>query len=158
MKVTVTRDVWDWLSLWATVIAALLALIAIGIALWAIRRTNKLASDADAALVRERRETFELGVLARLAQALGYYTAGSGNAVRNLLGLIPREELSALRVAVGNAETLPNGDMLSTYHEEYEQAVSRRMHPASLRPSPVHLRMRLAAAFRGFIRGVRTGA
>lgn len=60
----------------AVVGAAALAALAIMVALLAIRCSDKIAQAADAALVRERRETFELDVLARLAQALGYYSAG----------------------------------------------------------------------------------
>jgi hypothetical protein len=46
---------------WSTVIAAILALVAILCAVWAIRHS-------DQALVRERRMVFELGVLAQLGR------------------------------------------------------------------------------------------
>ncbi len=83
-------------------IAAAFALAAIIIALVAIRRSDNLAQAADTALVRERSQSFELQVLTRLAQTLGYYTAGSGNAMRNLLLLLPDNELPGLRAVVGD--------------------------------------------------------
>lgn len=63
LTVTLPRNFWDWLALWSTVAAAVLALFVVGFAAWAIRRGNVLARDTDLALVRERRMTFELSVL-----------------------------------------------------------------------------------------------
>lgn len=121
----ISRDAYDWLALWSTVIAAGLALAALVAALIAIWRGNNIAREADAALARERRITFELDVLARIAQSAGYYQAGSGNVVRALVRLLPEDELTGLRAAV-NSDTLPSADLLASHWSEYERAVDLR--------------------------------
>ena|SRR5215472_9212245 len=82
--VTVARDLGDWLALWATVVAAVLALAALAASALAIHRGNVIATRADQALVRERRSTFELGVLARLVEICGHSLPGSLQVVRGV--------------------------------------------------------------------------
>jgi hypothetical protein len=133
LTVTVTRNVWDWLALWATVIAAVFALVALGVGAWAIHRGNVIASAADKALVRERRSTFELGVLARIVEVCGHSMPGSLQVVRGLLRVLPSEDLPGMRKAVARG-VVPSNDMLDKYLEEYEQAVDRRLQGESIRP------------------------
>lgn len=80
--VIVHRDAWDWAVAWSTVVAAVLALVAILCALWAIRHSDK-------ALIRERRMDCELGVLAQLAQACGNLWNASSSEVLALLDCYP---------------------------------------------------------------------
>lgn len=134
LAVTVTRDFWDWLALWATVIAAVIALAAIGVAAWAIRRGNVIAANTDQALVRERRFTFELGVLARLVEVCGHSFPGSLQVVRGLLQLLPVEDLPGIRDEIAQG-VVPSNTLLDKYLEEYEQAVNRRLHSESIRPA-----------------------
>jgi len=68
LTVTVTRDAWDWLVAVATLIVAPLSLIALVVGFRALYQDNVLASNADDALVRERRSTFELAILARILE------------------------------------------------------------------------------------------
>jgi hypothetical protein len=133
LTVTVTRDFWDWLGLWATVIAMVLALVALGAGALAIHRGNVIASNADEALVRERRSTFELGVLARLVEVSGHSLPGSLQVVRGLLQVLPIEDLPRMREEVARG-VVPSNDLLDKHLEEYKQAVNRRLHGASIRP------------------------
>ena len=71
LPVTTVRDGWDWLIVWCTVGATALAALAIAFAVVSIRRANQIAQDAQEAIVRERRNVFELGVLARLIEICG---------------------------------------------------------------------------------------
>ena len=66
--VTVSRDGWDWAAFWIAAVSGLAAVIAIGIAVVAIRWVARIGQDADSALIRERQLTFELGVLVRVAE------------------------------------------------------------------------------------------
>jgi hypothetical protein len=138
LPVIAQRDAWDWVVVWSTSVAATLALIAVLCALWAIHRGNVIAQNADEALVRERRMTFELGVLAQLAESAGYYRAGSANVLRALLRVLPEEDMPTLRQAVESGDTLPNADVLADYWEEYKQAVDRRRHPPSVTGVRLH--------------------
>lgn len=132
LNVTVTRDFWDWLALWATVVAAVMALAALGVAAWAIHRGNLIAAAADQALVRERRSTFELEVLARIVEECGHSLPGSLQVVRGLLQVLPSEDLPGMRRAISRG-VVPSNDMLDKYLEEYEQAVDRRLYGESIR-------------------------
>jgi hypothetical protein len=60
--VTVVRDTWDWAVVWTAIAGLVVAIFAIGYAALTFRSSSR-------ALVRERRITFELGVLAQLAVA-----------------------------------------------------------------------------------------
>jgi len=134
--VIVHRDVWDWAVAWSTVVAAVLALVAILCAVWAIRHSDR-------ALIRERRMDFELGVLAQLAHASGNLWNASSTEVLALLALLPGE-LEGLRDEVeGRTAAGPayagNEQVLARHWAEYEQAVDRRrqdMRPRRLASAP----------------------
>jgi hypothetical protein len=68
LPVTVVRDGWDWLIVWCTVGATALAALAIWFAVVSIRRADRIAREDREAAVGERRNVFELGVLARLME------------------------------------------------------------------------------------------
>lgn len=131
LAVTVTRDLWDWLALWATVVVALVAL---GLSALAIHRGNVIAARADQALVRERRSTFELGVLARLVEVCGHSLPGSLQVVRGLLQVLPSEDLPRMHEEVARG-VVPSNDLLDKHLDEYKQAVDRRLHVESIRPT-----------------------
>ena len=127
LPVTVVRDGWDWAVAVAAIVGLLVAIIAIGLAVFTFYVSNK-------GLVRERHLTFELGVLAQLAEFAGYYRAGSGNVLRALLRLLPEEDMPRLRRAIESREleTSPPADVLADYWDEYRQAVDRRRGPSSV--------------------------
>ena len=110
---------------WATVIAAIAAIVALGIASYTIRSSSR-------ALIRERQLTFELGVLAQLAHACAHlFTGGEQNEALALTRLLPGE-LEGLRRDI--EERAANGTafsdserLLSDHWGEYEQAVSKRL-------------------------------
>jgi hypothetical protein len=97
LPVTDVRDGWDWLIVWCTVGATALAALAIVFAVVAIRRADQVARDAQEAIVKERRNVFELGVLARLVDICGHNEAGSVEVVAGPLRMLPPEELPGLR-------------------------------------------------------------
>jgi len=131
--VTVTRDLWDWLALWTTVVAAVLALAALAASALAIHRGNVIATKADKALVRERRSAFELGVLARLVEVCGHSLPGSLQVVRGLLQVLPSEDLPRMRDEIARG-VVPSNDLLDKFLDEYKEAVDRRLHVESIRP------------------------
>lgn len=117
------RDALDLTVAWSTVIASILALIALMIALWAIRHSDR-------ALIRERQNTFELGVLAQLAHACGNLFKGSATEVLALIELLPGE-LDGLRLEIERrADNGPgfssNERILANHWAEYKRAVDRR--------------------------------
>jgi hypothetical protein len=110
---------------WAAVIAAIGAVVALGIASYTIWSSNR-------ALIRERQLTFELGVLAQLAHACAHLlTGGEQNEALALTRLLPGE-LEGLRrdieerVAKGPAFSA-NERVLSEHWAEYDKAVSSRL-------------------------------
>jgi hypothetical protein len=116
---------------WATVVAACVAIVALGIASYTIWSSNR-------ALIRERQLTFELGVLAQLAHACAHVlTGGEQNEALALTRLLPGE-LEGLRrhieerAANGSAFSA-NERVLSDHWGEYEQAVGKRLG----RPAPL---------------------
>ena len=119
--------------LWATVTAAVFAWLALGVGAVALYRGNVIASNADEALVRERRSTFELGVLARLVEVSGHGLPGSLQMVCGLLQVLPNEDLPGKREEIARG-VIPSNDLLDMYLEEYKQAVDRRLHGANIRP------------------------
>jgi len=110
---------------WATVIAAVAAIVALGIASYTIWSSSR-------ALIRERQLTFELGVLAQLAHACAHlFTGGEQNEALALTRLLPGE-LEGLRRHIEERATngpafSANERVLSDHWDEYEQAVSRRL-------------------------------
>jgi len=110
---------------WATVIAAVAAIVALGIASYTIWSSSR-------ALIRERQLTFELGVLAQLAHACAHLvTGGEQNEALALTRLLPGE-LEGLRRHI--EERAANGPafsaserLLSDHWDEYQRAVSKRL-------------------------------
>ena len=126
-------------SAWATVIAAIVAVIALGLASYSIWSSSR-------ALIRERRLTFELAVLAQLAHACAHlFTGGEQNEALALTRLLPGE-LGGLRSDIEERAT--NGSAFSAYEpvlsnrwDEYQQAISKRLgqprpEPAETSPHP----------------------
>ena len=134
LTVTLPRDFWDWLALWAIVIAAMLALVALGVSALAIYRGNVIAARAARALARERRSTFELGVLARLVEVCGHSPQGSLQVARGLLQVLPSEDLPRMREEIARG-VVPTNELLDKHLDEYKQAVDRRLHVESIRPA-----------------------
>lgn len=97
LPVTDVRDGWDWLVIWCTVGASILALAAIFFAAYAIRRTNLIAREGQQAIAQERRNVFELGLLARLVDISGHNQPGAVEAVAGLLRMLPSDDLPGLR-------------------------------------------------------------
>jgi hypothetical protein len=107
----------------STLAAAVFAVAAIGFAAWAIKRGNTIARNADAALVRERRITFELGVLERLADACGRYCSSGMYELLALIRLLPDEDLPRLRRKVERQEAAQGENLLDSH---WTGAVTRR--------------------------------
>jgi hypothetical protein len=128
--VIVHRDLWDWVGLWATVGASFLVLIAAVLAWVAIIRGNRNAARADAALLRERRMTFELQVLADLAKAAGYTGsdwAGRESVAKALVKLLPDEDIKGLKKFIESGDGWPAaGPLIDGYWQEYQEAVDGR--------------------------------
>ena len=110
---------------WATVIAAFVAVVALVIASYTIWSSHR-------ALIRERRLTFELGVLAQLAHACAHlFTGGEQNEALALTRLLPGK-LEGLRRHIEEGATNGPGfsageRVLSDHWGEYEQAVGKRL-------------------------------
>ena len=110
---------------WATAIAAFVAVVALVIASYTIWSSHR-------ALIRERRLTFELAVLAQLAHACAHlFTGGEQNEALALTRLLPGE-LEGLRRHIEERAT--NGPpfrdterVLSDHWGEYDQAVGKRL-------------------------------
>jgi hypothetical protein len=110
---------------WATVIAAVGAIVALVIASYTIWSSNR-------ALIRERQLTFELGVLAQLAHACAHlFTGGEQNEALALTRLLPGELEGLRRDIEERAANGPafsaNERLLSEHWAEYEKAVSHRL-------------------------------
>jgi hypothetical protein len=125
IPVTDVRDRWDWLALWCTVGAVALALVAIGFSAYAIRRGNRIARDGDKAIVRERRNVFELGVLVRVIEVCSTVEHGAGPIAKALLATIPND-MPGLRAEVEQGR-VPSNEALLPFLPEYHQAVQRRL-------------------------------
>ena len=110
---------------WATAIAAFVAVVALVIASYTIWSSHR-------ALIRERRLTFELGVLAQLAHACAHlFTGGEQNEALALTRLLPGK-LEGLRRHIEEGATNGPGfsageRVLSDHWGEYEQAVGKRL-------------------------------
>jgi len=109
----------------ATLIAAIVAIVALVLAWYSIRSSNR-------ALIRERQLTFELGVLAQLAHACAHlFTGGEQNEALALTRLLPGELESLRRKIEERAAKGPafsaSERVLSEHWTEYEQAVNKRL-------------------------------
>jgi hypothetical protein len=131
-SVLLTRD---WVD-WVLVSVALLSFIATAAAAWlawlAIRRANMIATQADEALVRERRKTFELGVLARIGEVYGLRQSGSVQALRGLMLTLPDDAMPELRRWLGKTkeESVSHDASLridEKFHGDLEAAVASRI-------------------------------
>ena len=128
--VVVDRDGWDVLLTASTVIAAVLALLAIAFTWFLARHASRDA-------VKDRRERFELQVLLDMSRYLGAHTPGQG-----------REHIRALRVALRGVSGL---DVLQTWLDdtspdpaldivrvrgELTEAIEARVHPEAGKEPP----------------------
>jgi biopolymer transport protein ExbB/TolQ len=119
IPVAAVRDSWDWVVIWSTVAASVLAVVAIILAAWSVYR-------ADKALVRERRQVFELSLLARLVEVCGYGGGGRIEVAKGLLLMLPETDLPELREQVEH-DVVPSNEMLRRYLPEFEKAVEKRL-------------------------------
>ena len=122
--VTVARDGWDWLGLWSTIAALAIAVVAI---VWA----TKIAGQADRALIRERRNAFELDVLVKIIETCTGAPAGAAQRLKGLLLMISENELTGLRDSA-RMNKVPTNAALEPYLEELRDAVRRRLTDTSL--------------------------
>jgi hypothetical protein len=129
VPVSAVRDGWDWLIVWCTVGAAVLALVAIVFAVIAIRRGDRNAREAQEATVRERRNVFELGVLARLIEICGLSPPGAAQVLQGLLAVLPEKDLPGIRAEAAEGR-VPSNQALTPFMPEYLEAVRRRLGPA----------------------------
>jgi hypothetical protein len=120
--VIVHRDALDLAAALSAVFASAVALIALGAAYWSVRHGDK-------ALLRERRMTFELGVLTQLAHACSNLWNASHSEVLALIALMPGE-LDGLRREVEERVNGPafsgNEQVLMKHWDEYRKAVDKR--------------------------------
>lgn len=106
---TIDQTWFDWASLLLNATATLAAILALFLAVRAIRLTREQAARADAALIRERRATFELQVFRDLLDSIASATPG------DLFGLKLRDTLT-VRLAMLPADELP---VWRAYANEY---------------------------------------
>jgi hypothetical protein len=123
VPVTDVRDSWDWLVIWCTVGADVLALAAIVLSIFLCIYTIRRTSQANA---RERRNAFELEVLARLIEACGYNLPGSARVLQGLLGVLPEEDVLGIREEAKHGR-VPSSDALAPFMAEFREAVDRRL-------------------------------
>lgn len=111
--VTVSRDTWDWAGFWIAAVSGLAALIAIVIAIIAIKWAARIGQDADSALIRERQLSFELTILTRIAELETLGPPGSVAALSALVAALPEGELPLHRSQL-NAGNRPNAQALTS--------------------------------------------
>lgn len=126
LPVTDVRDVWDWLVIGCTVGAVALGAIAIFYAYLSIRRAQDIARDAQDGTVRERRNVFELSVLAKLIEICGLSPPGAAQVLQGLLAVLPEEDLPGIR-AEATEGRVPSNAALIPFMPEYLEAVRRRL-------------------------------
>ena len=126
VPVSAVRDGWDWLTIWCTVGAAAVAVVAIVFAVIAIRRGDRNAREAQEALVQERRNVFELGVLTRIIEISSTTERGAGPAVQGLLRVLPDEDMPGFRDELKKGG-VPANEALLRFLPEYNEAVDRRL-------------------------------
>ena len=138
--VTVVRDGWDWLIVWCTVGAT---------AVISIRRADRIAAETRGAAVRERRNVFELGILAKLIEICGLSPPGAANVLAGLLRVLPdQEDLPGIRAESAQGR-VPSNEALKPFMAEYFEAVDRRLRDgeASAVPRPQQARFRDRSRF-----------
>lgn len=118
LPVTVVRDPWDWAVVWAAIAGVFVAIIAIVFAAVAFYVSNR-------ALVRERRNVFELGLLARLVDICGHNNPGSREVVLGLLRMLPPDDLPGVRREIEQGGV--SGPTLNALLGEFNEAVDRRL-------------------------------
>jgi hypothetical protein len=126
LPVTDVRDVWDWLAIWCTIGAVAFAALAIWIAVIAIRRGDRNAREAQVAIAQERRNVFELGLLARLVDICGHNEPGSVEVVAGLLRMLPADDLPGLR-RENEQGHMVSGPSFHALLGEFNEAVDRRL-------------------------------
>lgn len=134
--ITVGRDGWDWAGFWIATVSGLAAVIAIGIAVAAIRWAARIGRDADLALIRERQLTFELSTLVRIAEIETLNPPGAAAALSALVAALPGDELPLHRPwinkgAVPNARTLTSGAPNEILAELVQAIESRKLKTGS---------------------------
>jgi len=103
---------------WAAIAGVVLAVIAIAFAAVTFYVSN-------AALVRERRNVFELGLLAQLLDISGHSNPGSHEVVRGLLRMLPPDDLPGVRREIERGAV--SGPTLEALLGEFNEAVDRRL-------------------------------
>lgn len=126
VPVTTVRDGWDWLIVWCTIGAAVFAALAIYYAARAIRLADRKAREAQDAVVRERRNVFELGVLIRLIEVCSTVERGAAPIARALLEVLPEQDVPGIRAEVTQGR-VPSNEALLPFLPEYLAAVDRRL-------------------------------
>lgn len=138
--ITVSRDGWDWAAFWIAAVSGLTAVIAIGIAIAAIKWAARIGRDADSALIRERHLIFELGVLVRIAETETLAPPGAVAALSALVAALPDDELPLHRSwlnqgSLPNTRTLTSGAPNEILAELIEAIESRKIETGSPRPT-----------------------
>lgn len=106
--------------------ATAFAALAIWFAVIFIRRADRIAREARAAIVQERRNVFELGVLARRVDICGHNEPGSVEVVAWLLRMLPAGDLPGLR-RENEQGSMVSGPSLHALLGEFNEAVDRRL-------------------------------
>ena len=127
LPVTVIRDPWDWAVVWAAIAGVVVATVAIVFTAVTFYISNM-------ALVRERRNVFELGVLSRLLEICGHNVPGSGEVVAGLLRMLPPEDLPGIRRVVEQGGMV-SGPSLNALLGEFNEAVDRRLKDGQREPA-----------------------
>ena len=143
--IAVSRDGWDWAAFWMAAASGLAAVIAIGIAVAAIKWAARIGLDADLAFIRERQLTFELGVLVRVAELESLNPPGAVAALSALLAALPDDELPLHRSSL-NLGKMPNArTRISGAPNETLVELVRAIESRKIQTSPPQLTMRQTA-------------
>jgi hypothetical protein len=146
--ISLARDLWDWLALWAIVAAAVAAAVGVWFARRAIKRGNEIAANADKALARERRDTYELGLLDRLWELLCVAPPGADKVIPGLLERLEPEDVPQIRDSF-RQNVFPSNEQRALYAAEFNEAVQRRLEKPSIVPvDPTPVRDWLRKTFR----------
>ena len=104
------------------------AILAIGFAAVTFYISNR-------ALVRERQNVFELGLLARLVEICGHNPQGSPQIIQGLLRMLPPDDLPGLRELIGQGRVPGTSIGLEPFLQEFFEAVDRRLEDGQPRRS-----------------------